>query len=414
MSTPKVGTSIILHSARAKKGNKYPVKLRVSCKGIRYYYSTGISCTEQDFQFMMSDTPGLFKADRLKVIKLQEKADRIISDLDNQFNFNTFKDLFSGKPVQALAITTPKVKPLTLQEAFEAYIKELDNSNRIGTRNLYRTTLNSLIRFRGNLLLSCITAKYLKEYEIHMLVKEKISKSFTGICTRNLRTIFNRAIAESLISKEFYPFSQYKCMNGTGNKRSLSSDTVKLILNHQPIDNLQQKAKDFWLLSFLCNGMNMKDLLLAKNSQLKGSSLTFTRTKTEHTNAVPVVIELTPLSLNIITRYRNQDTEPTSYLFPILREDMQPVTVFERVKQFIKTTNLHFNNMLKNLEITDRITTYAARHSFASLSLQAGVSIYDIGQGMGHSSITTTQRYIASLDVNKRKENTGKLLSFIS
>jgi integrase/recombinase XerD len=406
MSTVTVTT--ILHTTRMKKANKYPVKLKITHETIRYYYSIGISCTKEEWLILNSDTPGIFKNDRLKMLKQLDKAERIIADLEPiGFTFQLFKDKFTSKP-KAVVST---IKAVSIESAFKAYITELNNNDKIGTRNLYKTTMNSLIRYNGNVLLSEITPKYLKDYENWMLNKEKISKSFTGMCTRNLRTIFNRELQAKHITN--YPFSNYKCMNGTGNKRSLSVDTLKLIINHKPLTVNQQHAKDFWLLSFLCNGMNMKDILNLKNNQLKDNQITFTRVKTEHSNAQPITVELSPIHMGIINRNRNSDTNPNSYLFPVLSVGQPAVTQFELAKTFIKNTNHYFNQMLKELDITERITTYAARHSFASLSLQAGVSIYDIGQGMGHASITTTQRYIAGLDVNKRKENSSKLLTFI-
>ena len=52
----------------------------------------------------------------------------------------------------------------------------------------------------------------------------------------------------------------------------------------------------------------------------------------------------------------------------------------------------------KRLGIEANITTYVARHSFASVLKKSGVNIALISEALGHSDLATTQIYLDSFD----------------
>ena len=64
----------------------------------------------------------------------------------------------------------------------------------------------------------------------------------------------------------------------------------------------------------------------------------------------------------------------------------------------------------KLAQIDATLTTYVARHSFATILKKSGVNIALIGEALGHSDIATTQIYLDSFDNEQVDEAMKNLL----
>ncbi len=161
-----------------------------------------------------------------------------------------------------------------------AYINELHEKGRVGTAIAYRTTINSLNLYKKGLYLQDITPALLGDYEKHLT---DAGKSYTtvSIYIRQLRAIINQAINASVLSAENYPFRKYEIPSGRNVKKALSEKDIQKILNHTPEKADEQKALDFWILSYLCSGINFADIIELKPSNINGDYLHFIRAKTK-------------------------------------------------------------------------------------------------------------------------------------
>ena len=61
-------------------------------------------------------------------------------------------------------------------------------------------------------------------------------------------------------------FKKFEIPSSRNIKKALNDDQLELLLKHIPKTALQSKAYDFWVLSYLCNGMNMTDILHLKKA----------------------------------------------------------------------------------------------------------------------------------------------------
>ena len=138
-------------------------------------------------------------------------------------------------------------------------------------------------------------------YEHFMVEESGKSNATVGIYLRSLRAIFNQAVEENEIEKEYYPFGKrkYQIPATKNTKKALTKEQLSVLFNSKPKLPQQKKAKDFWFFSYACNGMNMKDIALLKYKDIQDGKIEFYRAKTKLTskaNLKPITVYLNDFS----------------------------------------------------------------------------------------------------------------------
>ncbi len=407
MLEQNVTVSFYLEKTKPNAENKCLIKMVIYCKPNKKRFSTNCHATIQEWEKLNSSK---LRDSNLKEIKnilntKQQKAEKIIADLV-PFSFIAFEDLFYSNSVTKTNNNT------ALQHWFDTYVKTLNDKGRVGTASSYRTTINSLNEFKKGLHIQDVTPALLEEYEAYMLNKGN-SNTTIGIYLRQLRAIINQVIAAGLLQQEKYPFKKYEIPSGQNIKKALSDIEINKLLNHTPTKEDEQKALDFWILSYLCSGINFADIVQLKPSNIDGSYLNFIRQKTKNTKKKdlrPIKIGLHPKALAIVEKWKNTDSS-NPYLFPILETGLNPITVKNRCKRFIKWVNLRMEKIRKELGIDQKIGTYAARHTFSTVMKRRGVSTEFIKESLGHSSVAVTENYLDSFNDDVKLDYTKFLTS---
>jgi len=405
----KAKTAIILDKRRMKLDTSYPVKLRITFERKQKYYSTNFNLKEKNYQRAMY---GERLTDDEKKIKrgiqsYENKAIEIIGSL-KYFNWQVFeKRYFQNRGTKDL-----------LDFRFTDYIKELRESGRIGTAITYECAQRSLSKFAPNACFSDVTPDFMNKYEKWMVDNEN-SITTVGIYLRSLRTLFNNAIAEGTLTNEFYPFGKRKYEIPTGNniKKSLTLNEVALIYYYHPeSDSADEMAKDYWLFMYLCNGINVKDMCLLKYNNIKGEVLEFERAKTIRTKrkAEPIRVALSEDAKNIIKKWGQSCKDKNDYIFPVLTKELTPERERQLIKQLTQVINSHMKAIAISLGITNEVTTYVARHSFATILQRSGASTEFISEALGHTNVRTTQNYLAGFEDETKKERLKALTAFKS
>ena len=113
--------------------------------------------------------------------------------------------------------------------------------------------------------------------------------------------------------------------------------------------------------------------------------------------------------MQIITRYA---PESKGYLFPILDVKIHktPLQKQNRIHKILGKVNTNLKLIATQLGVEGNLTTYVARHSFASVLKKSGVNIALISEALGHSDIATTQIYLDSFDNEQIDEAMQNLL----
>ena len=181
---------------------------------------------------------------------------------------------------------------------------------------------------------------------------------------------------------------------------------------YEPETIVQRRAFDFWWLIFYCNGMNVKDICQLQYKHIKGDTVEYLRAKTidTETEVKSIVFELSSRILSTIDEYGKQNLSPDTFVFGLLSHGDSAEVIRRKVQNLTHVIDTHMKKISKKkLEFGKKITTSTARHSFATYLYRTGSSIEEISEAMGHASIETTQRYLASFDEDVRKKQSEKL-----
>lgn len=386
-----ISVNFIIEGAKPKKNGTYPIKLNLYGNTVgQKRYGVKLSATKEQWQKL--DSPKLRDNDlkelKLKLEGIRQTAQEVIDGLP-VFSFVAFEETYFGKATQAASIY--------LKDWFNDYINELKENGQIGSALSYQTTFNSFDNFRKGLTIYDITPCFLKSYEKHLLNQER-SISTVGIYMRQLRSVINKAIKAKALSADNYPFREYTVPAGRNVKKALEDIEIKKILDFVPENALQQKALNFWIFSYLCNGINFADIVHLKKENYHKSYLTFIREKTKRTrkkDLTPIKVALNNRAISIIEKYKNTETE-NPYLFSVLDVDTNAVTARHRNKRLLKFVNKQMGEIANILGIKSKVSTYAARHSYSTVLMRKGAPVSFIKESLGHSSVLVTENYLAS------------------
>ncbi len=404
----KGATAVIIHDTRrAKSGDKYPVKLRAIYNRVVKYYPTKYNLSKDDYAKLYEEKPDKKSKDiRDDLFKLLSKANDIIDKLPI-FNFKIF----------ANRLFKVSVSKDDLIHAYNNYIGVLRLAGRISTAISYECSLKSLQKFKDSLQFEDITIEFLRDYEKWM-IKEGNSLTTVGIYLRSLRSVYNESISDETISKESYPFGKrkYQIPTSRNTKKALLLSDIKKIYDYKPRPGSSiEVARDLWLFSYLCNGINIKDIARLKYRNIEGEYLTFLRAKTERatrSNPKPISIYLNGRAKEIIKKWGAKKINPDNYIFPIIEKGCTPENELRLIQQLIKTINKWMKFISEQTKIEKVVTTYTARHSFSTVLKRSGASIEFISEALGHSNVRTTESYLDSFENDAKKHHSDLLTAF--
>lgn len=280
-------------------------------------------------------------------------------------------------------------------------IEQLKYLGKFRTAETYTSTLNSLKRYRENIDIELhnINGEIVKGYEVY-LYKSGVKPNTITFYMRIFRATYNRAVDEDLIlSKQ--PFKHISIKAEKTLKRALTASDLRL-LSKEDLSQFpaMEFARDMFLFSFYTRGMSFIDMAHLRKKDLQNGILSYRRSKTNQA----LHIRYEKCMQKIVDKYAISDIP---YLLPIIKS-----TDKDFMKQYnvaIYTINKNLKRTAKLLGLSINLTTYCARHSWASIARSKNIPISVISEGMGHDNEKTTQIYLASLD-SQIIDNANKLV----
>lgn len=294
-------------------------------------------------------------------------------------------------------------------------IEILQANEQIGTATYYQNVLTSIEKFNGNnISITSVSVDWLKRYEKFMLDKEN-SYTTIGMHSRAIRTMMNEAKKGGIIKINQYPFGKgkYEIPTSESRKMALTLQQIKQVISYTDGNEATERYRDLWFFSYLCNGINFTDMLQLRYSNIHNGEIAFRRAKTIRTSKVKkeLYAMVTPEMQGIIKKWGNKDKKPDSYIFPYFKGNETPTEISNITKEVIRRCNKKLKVISTALGI-DHISTYTARHSYATVLKRSGANIAYISESLGHSDLKTTENYLASFEREEREKNAKLLTNF--
>lgn len=400
-----ITVAAILDDRREKKGGVYPVKIRVTYNRIRKYYPTGKALTHETW------------------IKLPETKTRRLIDIRESIenSFSIIKDVVDEIASNGhfsfgeLNLRLGRGNTGNLNTAFQAKIERLNDEGRIGNRNMYVTVSKGVERFAGNnISFDSVTPDWLGRYDKFLLAEGK-RRATISMHFRTIRAIINEAKRSGIIKESSYPFGKgkFEIQEGDGGKIPLTIQQIGQIVKYEPESEITARYRDYWLFLYFCNGINVADFIRLKYRNIVNGEVCFIRQKTQHTVKKQKEIRavIIPQMQEIIDRWGNPP-RPDNYIFPVLdHRDKSDEKIFIKKNNFNREINKRMKAVGEALGIPG-ISTYTARHSYATVLKRSGANIAYISETLGHNELKTTEAYLAAFEKEERLKNAAFLVQF--
>ncbi|TWR30461.1 tyrosine-type recombinase/integrase [Mucilaginibacter pallidiroseus] len=372
---------LVLDDRRAKSNGTYPIVIRVTHNRRTAAFPVGISVKKEHWDehncTLLKSHPN-YKSLHTAINNAYHKVQKSTEELLNnqQFTLKALKEKIRVQPV----IEVEATKLLTFNEYANRLINDLYQNNKVGNAIVYQTAVNRLISFANftELTFEQVNYRLLENFK-NKLVSDGVKPNTVSNYFRTLRAIFNKAIKEKLVSRDAYYFTDIAFKPERTAKRSISKEAVIKFVNYSPETSKQEcNAKDYFILSFSLIGISFTDLAYLKPSNIKAGRLVYKRRKTGRTYD----IKLTTSAVAIL---KNFEDVTSGYLLPILPKAIKEDSLQAKniILQWIKTTNKYLKKISGNLKI-GKVTTYVARHTWATLAKRMGYSNELIAEAMGH------------------------------
>lgn len=252
----------------------------------------------------------------------------------------------------------------------------IDGKTNKGTKGVYKHTIDKIRSFDHDIdkkSFEEIDLKWLNDFE-HFCA-QTASKNARNIHLRNIRAVFNNAIDYEITTA--YPFRRFKIKPEATRKRSMPVEELRKLFDY-PVEEYAEIYRDMFKLIFFLVGINSVDLHGLK-SITKDGRIEYTRAKTGRLYSIKVE----PEAIEIINKYRGKNgllciadrwSDSRNFRHQC-NKALQRIGKVERVglggKKIITSE-------------FDGLTTYWARHSWATIARSIGVSIDDIALALGH------------------------------
>ena len=334
--------------------------------------------------------------------EFQKKIKRLEA-LDIPVNFDTL-----------LGVKTAHTAAITIEQGFNEEIERLESLGKIHSATKHRYALQVFDGYKPtSMTMDAIDLDYLKGLELYL---RKRGNRDNSIATRFaiFKAIYNKAAKDGRINVRQNPFSLYQVGSlwAKTRKRAIDKEDIQRLIDLEITEGhtteYRQLAKDLFLFSYFTAGMNFGDMARLRYKDLIKGRIYYTRHKTQKL----LSFQLVPNALQIIGKYSRDNHTQEDYIFPILdrAEHKTAQQIFNRIHKVLAKINRELKVLGEQIGLEVPLTTYVARHTYATVLKRSGVIVELISESLGHSDLSTTQIYLDSFENSQIDEAMQHLL----
>ena len=291
--------------------------------------------------------------------------------------------------------------------------EELRMGGNFGTAHVYRSSTNAIIAYcgKGDFSFDKVTPEWLKGFEVHLRGRG-CSWNTVSTYLRTFRAVYNRAVNSRMIIYTPHLFRYVYTGTRADHKRALCDEDMKKVFtklsSSSAVPTTVRRAQELFILMFLLRGLPFVDLAYLRKSDLRDNVITYRRRKTGR----PLSVTLTPEAMILLKRYMSRDTD-SPYLFPLLKSGEGTKEAYHEYQLALRSFNQQLMLLGKMLGLNDRLSSYAARHTWATTAYYCEIHPGIISEAMGHSSITVTETYLKPFRSKKIDEANRQVVDFV-
>ena len=289
----------------------------------------------------------------------------------------------------------------------------LQMEGNFGTAHVYRSSLNAIIAYRGkgDFTFNEVTPEWLKGFEIHLRGRG-CSWNTVSTYLRTFRAVYHRAV--DCRGASYVPHLFRSVYTGTraDRKRALDAEDMQKVFTKlsqsSVVTNNMRRTQELFVLMFLLRGLPFVDLAYLRKSDLRDNVITYRRRKTGRSLSVTLTSE----AMDILKQYMNNDSS-SPYLFPLLNSREGTKEAYHEYQLALRNFNRQLMLLGEMLGLGDKLSSYTARHTWATTAYYCEIHPGVISEAMGHSSITVTETYLKPFQNKKIDEANNKVVDFI-
>ena len=387
---------VIIRKDVIYKNNTSPLFLLFFHDGRKKSIGLGVSvsrdCWDDKAQKVTTDCPDRDNIQFQITAKIKEYNKKIqrLEALDIPVNFDT---LFDAKTTHSVGIT--------IEDGFKAEIERLESLGKINSATKHKYALQVLNGYKPTTMaLEAIDLDYLKGLELYL--RQRGNKD-NSIATRFaiFKAIYNKAVKEGKVAVKQNPFSIYQVGSlwAKTRKRAIDKGDIQRLIDLEIAEGhtteYRRLARDLFLFSYFTAGMNFGDIARLRYKDIVKGRVYYSRHKTQKL----LSFQLVPMALQILEKYGTTG-HGEDYIFPILNrhEHTTPQQIFNRLHKVLRKVNRELKTLGELIGLEMPLTTYVARHTYATVLKRSGVSVALISESLGHSDLSTTQIYLDSFE----------------
>ena len=401
---------VLLRTHKVNKAGEHPIYLRVIKDRKARFMAIGVSCAPEWWDTKTNLPKKKHPLFHELVVAIESKkmeANKLLLDFSND-NID-----YSVEQVKQNLRQAQKPKQQVL-EFFDTVIQSLKDQQRLGTAEVFHHTKNNLSKFRKgkDFAFTEITPGFLGKYEEYCIARGN-ALTTRSVYMRTFQRLVNMAKTERFVKKDFDPFNEYgfaKFRKPKTRKRAIPKEDVMRIKDLETeLHSALFHAKNYFMFSYYTRGINFNDMAKLKWSDISYNRVNYVRSKSKK----PFSIGLLEPAAEILAFYKEHYYNgPESFVFPILNpEFLSPASIKHRIKKVLAQVNASLKKISAAVGIEEKkLTTYVARHTFATVLKKSGQSTSVISEALGHDSEHTTQIYLDSFENDVLDEASKALL----
>lgn len=361
---------LALDMRRAKKDGTFPLVFKLYVNKEKTYITTGISVKPTEFHVESNLIIG------------NPKANEVIMKLDVLYRNRFYQYIINHQGHEQIAeakayILNKQPEEFTVAEYWDNLISNMNEAGRDGGVKIYQQSLNTIKQeINLNLPFTALSYKDIMNLETK-LYKRGMSVNGASVYLRTFRAVCNKAINQDIVNLEWYPFRKHKMKKQKTVPRVMTMDDIKryFALNLSPTD-CSYKYWNIGKLIFMLRGINMRDLMLLKPDSVKNGRIIYRRAKTGKLYSIQITTEIATALATFKPNETLLGLIPTAQLNSSFK-----VNYF---KQYLKLTNKHLKKLGVIIAVSEPISTYVFRYTYANVAKQLGYSKDLIAEALGH------------------------------